>query len=190
MKKQRALKALEKLGHDTSVSLPDWKTMSGKDFFYSIFYIEDPRPWRKRYMPVIGGWMLAGCFSIALTGVLIMVTYLSGAPEASTLRNWFFGGVAISAVFSIAQIEVLYGRIHWVWINVAIYLLCLLISLPAILWRPNTYLYALALLCPLVGLLILNGNRCRELRQKSVELRHKRLAIIATLKQQGRWKWW
>jgi hypothetical protein len=48
----------------------------------------------------------------------------------------------------------------------------------------------MALLGPLVGLLILNSNRCREMRQKMLEIRHKREAIIATLKEQGKWKWW
>lgn len=191
MKKRRALKTLEKLGYDSSSSnFPDWKKMSGKDLYYSIFYIEDPRPLLKRYMPVIGGWMLAGCFSIAMTGVLILGTYLSGAPKGTMLRNWFFIGLAISAVFSISQLQVLYGRPRWVWISVAIYLTCLLASLPTIAYSPNTYLYSMTLVAPLVGLLILNSNRCRELRQKSVELRHKREAIIATLKQQSRWKWW
>ncbi len=188
MKKQRALKALEKMGHSSSLS--DLNTLSGKNIFYSVFYIEDPRPLRKRYGPVMGGWMLAGCFSVAMTGLLILDTYLSGAPEDATLRNWFFSGLAIHVVFSIAQIQVLYGHPHWVWVNVAIYLIGLLVSLPAIAYRPNLYLYAITLLAPLLGLLILNSNRCRELRQKSVEIRQKREAIIATLKQQGRWKLW
>ncbi|AUG08842.1 hypothetical protein [Pseudomonas sp. S09G 359] len=188
MKKHKALKALEKMGH--SSSLPDLNTLSGKDLFYSVFYIEDPRPLRKRYGPVMGGWMLAGCFSVAMTGLLILNTYLSGAPEDATLRNWFFSGLAINVVFSIAQIQVLYGHPHWTWVNVVIYLMCLLVSLPTIAYRPNLYLYAITLLAPLLGLLILNSNRCRELRRKSVEIRHKREAIIATLKQQGRWKWW
>ena len=96
----------------------------------------------------------------------------------------------MSVVFSVAQIEVLYGRIHWVWVNVAIYLACLLVALPSIAYLPNAYLYSLCLLSPLIGLLILNSNRCRELRHKMVEIRHKREAIIATLKKQGRWKWW
>ncbi|MDE1908928.1 hypothetical protein ACW9I4_19915 [Pseudomonas sp. SDT2931_S440] len=168
----------------------DWKTMSGKDLYYSFFFIEDPRPLLKRYMPTIASWMLAGCFSIAMMGILVLVTYLDSALEDRTLRNWFFGGLAVSILFSLAQIQVVYGRPHWVWINVGIYFVCLLISLPAITYRPNTYLYSMALLGPLVGLLILNSNRCREMRQKMLEIRHKREAIIATLKEQGKWKWW
>jgi hypothetical protein len=189
MKKRRAQKILEKMGYDEPPA-PDWKTMSATDFYYSAFYITDPRLLRKRYMHVIGGWILAGCFSIAMTGVLVLVTYLCGALEGETLRNWFFSGLTIGVVFAIAQIQVLYGHAHWVWINVGIYCLCFLSSLPAITYTPNIYLYSMALLSPLIGLLILNSNRCRELRHKMVELRHKREHIIATLKKQGKWKGW
>ncbi|MCZ3011407.1 hypothetical protein NYY91_18650, partial [Acinetobacter baumannii] len=90
--------------------------------------------------------------------------------------------------FSKAQVN--YGHIRAVWISVGIYLICLLISLPAIAYRPPLFLYDMSLLSPLTGLLILNSNRCRELRHKMVEIRLKREDIIATLKKQGRWKWW
>lgn len=95
---------------------------------------------------------------------------------------------ALSCFFSKAQVN--YGHIRAVWISVGIYLICLLISLPAIAYRPPLFLYAMSLLSPLTGLLILNSNRCRELRHKMVEIRLKREDIIATLKKQGRWKWW
>lgn len=55
---------------------------------------------------------------------------------------------------------------------------------------PPLLLYFMALLSPLIGLLALNSTRSRERRHKMVEIRQKREAIIATLKKQGRWKWW
>ncbi|MCT4501449.1 hypothetical protein N0U25_26970 [Pseudomonas sivasensis] len=185
MNKRRKTNSLNNLK-----SINDGKGMTGEDAYHSELFIEDPRKLLRRFMPIIGADLIAGCFSIGLVTLLVAMTYFSALPIHTSTNASFIGGMVVAAVFALAKYEVLYGRIHWVWINVAIYLLCLLISLPAILWRPNTYLYALALLGPLVGLLILNSNRCRELRQKSVELRHKREAIIATLKQQGRWKWW
>lgn len=157
---------------------------------HSTLPIEDPRQFLQRFMPVIGADLIAGCLSIGLVTVLIAVTYLSGYPINISTNASFIGGMGTGAVFALAKYEVLYGRIHWVWINVAIYLICLLVSLPAIFWRPNTYLYAMALLGPLVGLLILNSKRSRELRKTAVEIRHKREDIIATLKKQGRWKVW
>ncbi|MDQ0653540.1 hypothetical protein [Pseudomonas cedrina] len=189
MKKQRARKILKEKGYADS-SAPDGKTMSEDDFHYSIFYLIDPRLLRKRYMYVMGGWILTGCFSIALTGLLVLDTYLCGAAEDATLRNWFFSGIAISAVFCIAQAQVLYGHIHWVWINVGVYCFCFLASLLSITYNPDIYLFSMSLLGPLIGLLILNSSRCRELRHQMIEIRHKREARIITLKQQGQWKWW
>lgn len=141
-------------------------------------------------MPVIAADFLVACISIGLTATLTMLTYLSSYPIGVATKASFFGATGLGALFALAKYEVLYGRIRWAWINVSVYLICLLITLPAIEYRPNTYLYSMTLLAPLIGLLILNSNRCRELRHKMVDVRHKREAIIATLKKQGRWKWW
>lgn len=48
----------------------------------------------------------------------------------------------------------------------------------------------MALVGPLAGLLILNSNRCKEMRKKMVEIRNKREERVVTLKKQGKWKWW
>ncbi|WP_460949606.1 hypothetical protein AB6N16_19660 [Pseudomonas marginalis] len=161
-----------------------------KNQYYSTVFIEDPWKLLKRYMPVIGADMLIACTSLGLTATLTMLTYLSTYPVGFAAKTALFGAAGLGAVFALAKYEVLYGRTYWVWLNVAIYLISLLIALPTIAYRPDLYLYSMAILGPLIGLLILNCNRCRELRQKSVEIRHKRQAIIATLKKQGRWKWW
>ena len=158
--------------------------------YYSATFIENPWQLLKRYMPVIAADLLVGCCSIALTAILSMLTYLSDYTVAVATKTAFLSGIVLGVVFALAKYEVLYGRIHWVWLNVAIYLICLLLALPTIVYHPNVYIYSLTLLGPLIGLLILNSNRCRELRQKSLELRHKREHIIATLKKQGKWKWW
>lgn len=157
---------------------------------YPAAFIENPWGLLKRYMPVIGVDALVGCLSIGLTAILAMLTYLSQSSIEFSVRTSLLSCMGLGALFALAKYEVLYGRIHWVWVNVAIYLACLLVALPSIAYRPNAYLYSLCLLSPLIGLLILNSNRCRELRHKMVEIRHKREAIIATLKKQGRWKWW
>ncbi|MFB3303965.1 hypothetical protein [Pseudomonas sp. AMR01] len=161
-----------------------------KNRCYSAAFIEDPWQLLKRYMPLIAGDMLAGCCSIALTTILAMLTYLSTQTVDVMAKTVFLCSIGLGGVFALAKAEVLYGRIHWVWINVSVYFICLVASLPTIVYQPNTYLYAAALLNPLIGLLILNSNRCREMRHKMVEIRQKRQDIIATLKKQGRWKWW
>ncbi|WP_455929105.1 hypothetical protein [Pseudomonas fluorescens] len=161
-----------------------------KNAYYSTVFIENPWEIIKRYTPVISADLLVACASIALTATLTMLTYLSSYPISFAAKTFFFSATGLGAVYAVAKYQVLYGRIHWVWLNVAIYLICLLVSLPAIAYRPNVYLYSMTLIGPLTGLLILNSNRCRELRHKMVDIRHKREDIIATLKKQGRWKWW
>ncbi|CRM16041.1 MULTISPECIES: hypothetical protein [Pseudomonas] len=168
----------------------DWKTLTPEERTYAYFYFENPRAFRRRYALVIGADLLAGCFTIAMTAVLLLLTSLSRLPENLALKICFLGSVATGLVLFFSKAQVNYGRIRSVWISVGIYLICLLISLPAITYRPPLFLYTMSLLSPLTGLLILNSNRCRELRHKMVEIRRKREDIIATLKKQGRWKWW
>lgn len=161
-----------------------------KSGYYSAAFIENPWQLLKRYMPLIGIDAIVGCCSIALAAILATLTYLATYTVDVIAKTGFMGGMGLGAAFALAKAEVLYGRIHWVWVNVAVYCLCFLTSLPSIIYKPDTYLYVMALLCPLVGLLILNSARCRELRRKMVEVRHKRENIITTLKKQGRWKGW
>lgn len=168
----------------------DWKTMTPEERAYAYFYFEDPQKFRRRYALVMGADVLAGCFTIAMTASLLLVTFLSKLSEDHAIKIFFFGSLALGLVLFFSKIQVNYGRIRMVWMSVGIYVMCLLISLPAIAYRPPLLLYFMALLSPLIGLLVLNSNRSRELRHKMVETRHKREAIIATLKKQGRWKWW
>lgn len=167
-----------------------WKALPSDERAYAYFYFENPRKFRRRYWLVMGADVIAGCFTIAMTAVLLLVTFLSTISEDLAIKIFFFGSVTTGLVLFFSKIQVTYGRIHLVWVSVGIYAICLLISLSAIAYRPPPLLYAMSLLSPLTGLLILNSHRCRELRHKMVELRHKREAIIATLKKQGRWKWW
>jgi hypothetical protein len=161
----------------------DAETRGADSRFSHYFYLEDPRTFRRRYGLVIGAELVTGCLTIAMTSVLLLTTYFSNLAEHQAAKMFFFGCLVIGLVFFFAKIEVICGRVKLVWINAGIYLICLLISLTTIAYRPPTTLYFIALLSPLVGLLILNSHRCRELRQKSHELRLKRQAITAILKQ-------
>ncbi|WP_455883688.1 hypothetical protein [Pseudomonas putida] len=167
-----------------------WKTLTSEERAHAYYYVENPKQFRKRYALVIAADLLAGCFTIAMTATLLLLTVLSKLPEELAVRIFFFGSVLIGVVLFFSKIQVACGRIHLVWISVGIYVICLLISMLTLAHRPPPSLYVMSLISPLLGLLTLNSNRCRELRQKSLELRHNRQGIIATMKQQGRWKWW
>ncbi|WP_422396072.1 hypothetical protein [Pseudomonas trivialis] len=60
--------------------------------------------------------------------------------------------------------------------------LCILAVLPTIASGPHWLSFGLSLLFPLLGLLLLNRKRHREMRRKLVEVRRLRQAIIATRK--------
>ena len=59
---------------------------------------------------------------------------------------------------------------------------CLLFALPMIQYDLHTLVYGSAVLFPLLGLLLLNSKRHREMRQKLLEIRHLRQAAIAKRK--------
>ena len=59
---------------------------------------------------------------------------------------------------------------------------CLLFVLPMIQYGLNTLVYGSAVLFPLLGLLLLNSKRHREMRQRLLEIRHLRRAVIAQRK--------
>ncbi len=166
----------------------DWKILTSEERAHAYYYVENPQQFRKCYALVIAADLLAGCFTIAMTAALLLITVLSKLPEDLAVRIFFFGSVLMGVVLFVSKIQVALGRIHLVWMSVGIYVICLLISMLTLAHRPPVSLYFMSLISPLLGLLILNSNRCRDLRDKMVEIRHKREAIIATLKQQGRWK--
>jgi hypothetical protein len=55
-------------------------------------------------------------------------------------------------------------------------------GLPMVAYGATTLLYGISLLFPLLALLLFNSKRHREMRQKLLEVRHLRQAMIAELK--------
>ena len=153
-------------------------------------YLVDLRAYWARHRLAVFGGLLALCFSIATAGTLMNLTYFADAPgELADGAFFIVCGIACGA-FGIAQSLVLHGYRQWVWLQVGVFMTYLLLVVPTAIYSPDHVLYSLSLLSPLIGLLCLNSNRQREMRREMVELRHQRETIIATLKQQGRWKRW
>jgi len=71
------------------------------------------------------------------------------------------------------------GRPQWVWPLAALLAFCVVAVLPTVDFGPHPLSYGLSLLFPLLGLLLLNSKRHREMRQKLVEVRRLRQAMIA-----------
>ncbi len=80
------------------------------------------------------------------------------------------------------------GRSWGVRAIVVFYLVCLFIVLPTYGYRPHPVAYVTGLLFPLLGLLLLNSKRHREMRQKLLELRNERIATRSATRQRKKMK--
>lgn len=136
----------------------------------------------RRYFPIFMMGMFAGLFSIAF----VFVLYTSAVyplPRAEQELKWLFGSMLFASVYlCVCHFFLVWGRAVWVWGVVLLFILCLCMALPTVEFRPNSILYGLALLFPLIGLLILNSNRHREMRKILVIVRRKRQRFLGIRK--------
>jgi hypothetical protein len=137
------------------------------------------RQFLSQYFPVFMGAIFALVFSLAFAVPLFFDSYFRTIPVAENAKWSFLGGITLTLVVVHCNFMIARGRPFWVWPLVVVSGLCFLSVLPAIEYRPNTLIYSLSLLFPLVALLLLNSKRHREMRQKLLELRHLREAAIA-----------
>lgn len=135
-----------------------------------------------RYFPVFMGTIFMAIFSGSAAVSTAGVTYLRGFDPA--LKSSYSGGAILLLVAVLVFGNIMIARGYpWASRLVAAYLgACLLFVLPMIQYDLNTLVYGSAVLFPLIGLLLLNSKRHREMRQKLVEIRHLRQAAIAKRK--------
>ena len=135
-----------------------------------------------RYLPTFIGGIFSVLFSLGCAVPLLVTFYLSGATIGEQATWSVLGGAAVTLIAVHCNFMVMRGRPRWVWGLVGLLVLCLLSVLPTIEGRPHRVLYAMAVLFPLLGLLLLNSKRHREMRSKLVEIRRQRELIIRAAK--------
>ncbi|AKJ97484.1 MULTISPECIES: hypothetical protein [Pseudomonas] len=135
-----------------------------------------------RYFPVFMGTLLLGCFCGSMLLSLAGTTYWR-ALEPSTRADYVgFGTLALVLVLVGANLLIVRGRAWAVWGVAGYFLACLAAVLPMFAYRPHQGVYLFAVLLPLLGLLLLNSQRHREMRRKLVEIRRQRELIIQAAK--------
>lgn len=135
-----------------------------------------------RYFPVFMGTILLGCFSGSTLLVLAGTTYWR-ALEASVRVDYVgLGTLALVFVLVLGNLMIARGRAWAVWWVAGYFLLCLAAVLPMFAYRPHQGVYLFAVLLPLLGLLLLNSKRHREMRSKLIEIRRQREVIIQAAK--------
>ena len=143
----------------------------------------DMRSFLARYFPVFMGTIFMAIFSGSVAISTAGVTYLRGVDPQ--LKSSYSGAAILILVAVLVLGNVMIARGYtWATRLMAGYLgACLLFVLPMIQYDLNRLVYGSAVLFPLLGLLLLNSNRHREMRQRLLEIRHLRQAVIAARKK-------
>ncbi|CRM47674.1 hypothetical protein IFR08_18220 [Pseudomonas fluorescens] len=139
----------------------------------------DMRSFLARYFPVFMGTVFMAIFSGSVAVSTAGVTYLRGVEPA--LKSSYSGAAILLLVVVLVFGNVMIARGYpWAARLVAGYLgACLLFVLPMIQYDLNRLVYGSAVLFPLLGLLLLNSKRHREMRQRLHEIRRLRQAVVA-----------
>ena len=141
------------------------------------------RDFFRQYFLTFMGGVFAACFSLALAVALAFITYFRDAPLAQVGLEIMSAGALLVLMTVHSNFMILRGRPSRVWVMVGIYVGCLLFVFPMVQYQPQKVLFGLALLFPLLGLLTLNSKVQREMRQKLLEIRYLRQAVIAADKK-------
>ncbi len=135
-----------------------------------------------RYFPVFMGTVFMAIFSGSAAVSMAGVTYLRGVDPA--LKSSYSGAAILVLVAVLVFGNVMIARGYpWATRLVAGYLVCcLLFVVPMIQYDLHLLVYGSALLFPLLGLLLLNSKRHREMRHRLLEIRRLRQAVVAQRK--------
>lgn len=137
------------------------------------------RHFLSKYFPVFMGAIFASIFTLVFAVPLFFESYFRNLPLADNAKYSFFGGIALTLIVVHCNFMIARGRPQWVRPLVVLLALCFLGVLPTIAYEVQPLIYAVTLLFPLLALLLLNSKRHREMRQKLLEVRHLRQALIA-----------
>lgn len=137
----------------------------------------------RRYFPVFMGTIFMAILSTAMVTVLVDENYLRSLdqPLRTELSGW--GLLSLTAFFGLSNFMIVRGRRWATGLLVGYFAFCLMLVLPTIQYRPHTVAFSLGVAFPLLGLLLLNTERHREMRRKLIEIRIQRNTAKANYKK-------
>ncbi|MBD0705742.1 MULTISPECIES: hypothetical protein [unclassified Pseudomonas] len=138
------------------------------------------------YFPTFICAFFLACFAVSASISLVSSTYFRGDPERA--KYSFLVALILSLLLALSHFVMIRGRSWGVRAIVVFYLACLFTVLPTYGYKPHPFAYVTGLLFPLLGLLLLNSKRHREMRQKLLELREERMAIRSAVRLQKKRK--
>ncbi|MCP3748614.1 MULTISPECIES: hypothetical protein [Pseudomonas] len=123
-----------------------------------------------RFFPTFLCTYFLSCLAVGCTLSLVWSTYLLSAD----IRSFLITTAIVTVIVTGGHIAVVRGRPWGLWVVVAVFLACLFIVLPTYGYRPHPFSYTTGILFPLLGLLVLNSKRYREMRICLFEIREER----------------
>lgn len=142
-------------------------------------YLVPIRPFLMRNFPVFIGVIFSGIFSSANVVVLVKNYYLPSLSSVTAVKT----GIALALFITLCNVMIASGRPKGAWGMYALFIACLLITVPGFHFSPSLFLYAECFFWPILGLLLLRSKRHREMRAAYVELRHLRAKVVAAVKK-------
>ncbi len=128
-----------------------------------------------RYMPVFMGVVFMGCFSLAAVVSLAGDALFSDVPlHKRAIYSWL-GCLALGFFVVQTNVFILFGRRRWAAVMGVYFVSCISLMVFSFGANESRVLMGLSLLWPLLGLLMLNSQRHREMREHFAWLRSQRL---------------
>lgn len=151
--------------------------------FFTKQYLIPVRPFLLRYFPVFIGAIFMSILGGTAVVALLEHYYPRTAPWALSAPAAENACVVLALFITLCNIMIAYGRPKWVWGMYGLFIACLLIALPAFRFSPHPFIYAESIVWPLLGLVLLSSKRHREMRAKTVELRHMREKVWVAIEK-------
>lgn len=125
-----------------------------------------------QYFPSFIGAFFLAVLSMSSALSLIESTYFGS--YSGLARVMLVITIVLSLILTFGHFMMIRGRRRAVWIIVAFYLVSLMAVLPTYSYRPHLFSYTTGILFPLLGMLMINSKRHREMREELVEIRVQR----------------
>lgn len=136
-------------------------------------YTHDLQAFLARYFPTFICTFFLAVFSISSAIALVSSAWFREHPNGANYT--LIAALSLTVVLCFATFMMIRGRTWAVWIIVALFLTSLFVVLPTYGFRTHLFIYSLGVLFPLLGLLMLNSKRHREMRKALVGIRQERI---------------
>lgn len=135
-----------------------------------------------RYFPIFMLTVLLGCFSASILLSLAGTTYWRGMAPAQRDHYGVLGLLVLIPLLVLGNLLIVRGVSRAVWWVVGYFVFCLALMVPMIQYHPHQGVYLVGVLLPLLGLLLLNSQRHRQMREQLWQIRQERQRLKAAVK--------